>query len=139
MPRLGVPFVFVATALFAEPPPFGKLVKLEGHRVHLHCEGSGSPTVVLLHGTPRFSFHFSLVQPDVARFARVCVYDRAGEAWSDPVPGQPTTEIFVAELHRVVHRLSPRKPVVLAGHSVGGVLARAYQARHPERVAALAR
>ena len=75
--------------------------------------------------------------PEVARFARVCVYDRAGDAWSDPVPGQPTAEIFVAELHRVIHRVSPRKPVVLAGHSVGGVLARAYQARHPERVAAL--
>jgi pimeloyl-ACP methyl ester carboxylesterase len=113
------------------------MVDLGGHRVHLHCEGQGSPTVVLLHGTPRFSFHFALVQPKVAEFARVCVYDRAGDAWSDPVPGQPTAEIFIDELDRVIRHVSPRRPVVLAGHSIGAVLARAYYARHAGRVSAM--
>ncbi len=121
----------------AQPKPFGQLVKIGGHRLHLHCEGKGPVTVLLLHGTPRFSFHFSLVQPRVAKFARVCVYDRAGDAWSEPIPGQPTADIFVEELDRVVMNLSPRRAVVLAGHSVGGVLARAYYAQHPERVAAM--
>ena len=124
-------------AAAAEPQPFGEMVKLGGHRVHLHCEGTGSPTVVLIHGTPRFSFHFALVQPMVAGFARVCVYDRAGDAWSEPVPGQPTADIFVEELDRVIRHVSPARPVVLAGHSVGGVLARAYYAQHPGRVAAM--
>jgi pimeloyl-ACP methyl ester carboxylesterase len=113
------------------------MVNLGGHGVHLHCEGDGPATVLLLHGTPRFSFHFALIWPKVAEFARVCVYDRAGDAWSEPVPGQPTAEIFVEELDRVVRHISPQRPVVLAGHSVGGVLARAYYARYPARVAAM--
>ena len=71
----------------AQPKPLGRMVDLSGHRVHLHCEGRGPETVVMIHGTPRFSFHFALVQPKVAGFARVCVYDRAGDAWSEPVPG----------------------------------------------------
>lgn len=124
-------------ATLAAPPPFGKLVTLGGHRVHLYCEGQGPATVLLLHGTPRFSFHFALVWPKVAEFARVCVYDRAGDAWSEPASGQPTAAIFVDELDRVVNHLSPRRPVVLAGHSIGGVLARAYYARHPARVSAM--
>src|SRR5262245_35448529 len=123
--------------LAASVTPFGELVDLGDHRVHLHCEGKGSPAVVLIHGTPRFSFHFALVWPKVAEFARVCGYDRAGDAWSEPIEGQPTAEIFVDELDRVVRHVSPKEPVVLAGHSVGGVLARAYYARHPERVAAM--
>jgi pimeloyl-ACP methyl ester carboxylesterase len=126
----------VATAS-AQPLPFGRLVGVGGHRAHLHCEGKGPVTVLLLHGTPRFSFHFALVQPKVAEFARACVYDRAGDAWSDPVPGQPSARIVVEELDRVMRHLSPRGPVVLAGHSVGGVLARAYYAQHPERVSAM--
>ena len=133
------PLLFFAgvLGLGAQPKPYGEMVKLGGHAVHLHCEGSGDVTVLLLHGTPRFSFHFALLQPKVARFARVCVYDRAGDAWSAPIPGQPTVAIFVDELDRVIRHVSAVRPVVLAGHSVGGVLARAYFARHPERVAAM--
>ncbi len=122
----------------AQPKPFGRMVDLSGgHRVHLHCEGRGAETVIMIHGTPRFSFHFALVQPKVAELARVCVYDRAGDAWSEPVPGQPSARIFVEELDRLIRHLSPRRPVVLAGHSVGGVLARAYYAEHHERVLAM--
>ncbi len=130
----------LAAALAATvPAPHGQLTTVwQGHRVHLHCEGQGPATVLILHGTPRFSFHYALVQQAAARVARVCVYDRAGDAWSDPVPGQPTAEIFVRELDAVVRHLTPRgEPVVLVGHSVGGVLARAYYALHPERVRAM--
>jgi pimeloyl-ACP methyl ester carboxylesterase len=121
----------------AHPAPFGQLLELSGHRVHYHCEGRGSQTVVLLHGTPRFSFHFALIQPGIAKFARVCTYDRAGDAWSEAVPNQPQAQQLVDELDEVVTKLSPRKSVVLAGHSIGGVLARAYFAQHPDRVSAM--
>lgn len=121
----------------APPEPWGKLVRIGGHEVHLRCEGKGAVTVLLLHGTPRFSFHFASVMPQVARVARVCAYDRAGDAWSAPVPGQPTAAIFLEELDRVARYLSPARPVVLAGHSVGGVFARAYFAARPERVSAM--
>ncbi len=136
--RMGLPLFFAAVLGFgAQPKPYGEMVKLGGHEVHMHCEGSGDVTVLLLHGTPRFSFHFALLQPKVARFARVCVYDRAGDAWSGAIPGQPAAAIFFDELDRVIRHVSAVKPVVLAGHSVGGVLARAYFAQHPERVAAM--
>ena len=134
-----VAFLLAAVSLVcgAQPKPFGRMVELGGYRLHLHCSGRGAETVVMIHGTPRFSFHFALVQPKVAEFARVCVYDRAGDAWSEPAPGQPSASIFIDELDRVIRHLSPHRPVVLAGHSVGGVLARAYYAQHPERVSAM--
>ena len=66
----------------AYPMP-GQLIDVGGHRLHLHCTGSGSPTVVLEPGgaaSPRTSG--GLRRPSPAT-ARVCVYDRAGRGWSD--------------------------------------------------------
>src|SRR5437868_12652908 len=64
------------------PSPPGKLIDVGGHRLHINCTGSGNPTIVMEAGAGDFSFDWSLVQPEVARFARVCTYDRAGYAWS---------------------------------------------------------
>ncbi|HET8671981.1 MAG TPA: alpha/beta hydrolase, partial [Candidatus Saccharimonadales bacterium] len=64
--------------------PPGKLVDIGGYKLHLNCTGKDGPTVVLIAGARDFSFDWELVQPDIARFTKVCSYDRAGLAWSDP-------------------------------------------------------
>ena len=87
-------------------------------------------------GIPRFSFHYNLVQSDLAKTTRVCAYDKAGEAWTDPVP-EFTAEGLLAELDAVVRHVSRSKPVILVGHSFGGILARAYYGTHPDRVRGL--
>ena len=67
----------------AYPPP-GQLVDVGGHRLHLHCVGTGSPTVVIEAGLGDWSATWSdRVQPEAARTTRVCAYDRAGLGWSD--------------------------------------------------------
>src|SRR5262249_16385515 len=70
-------------------PPPGKLVDVGGWRLHLNCTGearASQPTVILEAGVGDFSVEWSLVQPGVAKFARVCSYDRAGDGWSDLGP-----------------------------------------------------
>jgi hypothetical protein len=55
-------------------PPPGRLMDIGGWRLHLHCTGearTSQPTVVLEAGVGDFSVEWSLVQPGVARFARV--------------------------------------------------------------------
>jgi hypothetical protein len=64
-------------------PPLGRLVDLGGRKLHLHCTGNGSPTVVIEAGASSFAIDFALVQSQVAHIARVCSYDRAGMGWSD--------------------------------------------------------
>src|SRR5262249_22804259 len=65
------------------PPPFappGKLVDIGGWRLHLSCTGevrASQPNIILEAGVGDFSVEWSLVQPGVARFTRVCSYDRA--------------------------------------------------------------
>ena len=120
----------------AVAPP-GRLVDVGGFRLHLHCTGSGEPTVVLIAGSGDFSFDWSLVQPGVSRFARVCSYDRAGLAWSDLGPTPRTMRQEAHELRTLLANAGVRPPYVLVGHSVGGLIARVYAAAYPREVAGL--
>lgn len=120
----------------AYTPP-GRLVDIGGYRLHLNCTGKNGPAVVLLAGGGDFSFDWGLVQPKVSRFARVCSYDRAGLAWSDPGPTPRTMLQDASELRALLRAAGVKPPYVLVGHSVGGLIARVYAGQYPREVAAL--
>lgn len=122
------------------PPPLGKLVDVGGYRVHLYCTGTGSPTVMIVGGG--FSFDWGLVQPQVAKFTRICTYDPSGTVWSDPFPLAlsqqfPTCSQRVEELHGLVRNASTEGPYVLVGFSIGGLYARFYAHNYPKEVAGM--
>ena len=75
----------------AETPPPGRLVDVGGHRLHIWCTGAGEPAVILETGLGGSTVGWGFVQPEVARFTRVCSYDRAGLGYSDPGPSPRTT------------------------------------------------
>ena len=118
-------------------PPPGRLVDIGGWRLHLYCTGDaspGQPTVVLEAGIGAFSVDWSLVQPLVARSARVCSYDRAGSGWSDLGPDPRTMRQIVWELHELLAKSGEQLPAVVVGHSYGGALVRLYAATYPADV-----
>jgi len=119
------------------PKPVGKLVDLGGHRLHMNCSGSGSPTVVVENGLGDFSFNWILVQEKVSRFARICTYDRAGYAWSDPGPKPRTFAQINLELHDALDKLGEKGPFVLVGHSYGGPVMINFAIRYPNDAAGL--
>lgn len=121
----------------APPHPPGKLIDLGGRKLHFQRAGSGSPTVVIENGNSAFSIDWALVQPEVAKFAQVCTYDRAGYAWSDPGPADGTVEQTADDLHLLLLKAGVKPPYVLVGASIGGFYVRAYQRRYPDEVVGL--
>src|SRR5687767_4572673 len=117
--------------------PPGRLVDVGGHRLHMLCTGAGAPPVLLESGIAASSVMWTAVQPQVATFTRVCAYDRAGFAWSDPPSCPRTFQRIVDELEIVLDDAGIREPTVLVGHSLGSLIVRAFAARHPERTAGL--
>ena len=113
----------------------GRLVDVGGYRLHLSCTGTGSPTVVLLNGLGETSPQWARVVPAVARTTRVCVYDRAGQGWSDDSPHRADSTHSASDLHRLLTAAGESGPYVLAGHSIGGVHALTYVAMYPHDVA----
>ncbi len=133
----GATYQWLATRneLAATPPP-GQLVDIGGYRVHLWCTGDGSPAVVLDTGLGGSSSDWGFVQPDVARFTRVCSYDRAGMGYSDAGPSPRTARRIASELAERA-RSGIGGPVGLVGASIAGVDVRVFASDHPERAAGL--
>jgi pimeloyl-ACP methyl ester carboxylesterase len=122
--------------LAATPPP-GHLVDIGGYRLHLWCTGDGAPAVILDAGLGGSSADWGFVQPDVARFTRVCSYDRAGMGYSDPGPSPRTARRIASELAELLVRGGIDRPVVLVGASIAGFAVRVFASDHPERAAGL--
>lgn len=116
----------------------GELVDVGGHRLHIECTGTGSPTVVLEAGLGEpAAMVAGWIAPAVAGTTRVCAYDRAGKGWSDPAPEGQDGLAVVADLHTLLERHGETGPFVLAGHSSGGVYVQAFAATYPDDVAGL--
>lgn len=117
--------------------PPGQLIDVGGHRLHVVCQGKGRPVVILESGIAASSISWAMVQPQIARFTRVCAYDRAGLGWSDRPSGPRSFDRIVNELCRVVAHVAPRERYVLVGHSFGCFVTLACAARRPADVAGL--
>ena len=134
----GATYQWLATRkeLAATPPP-GQLVDIGGYRLHLRCTGDGAPAVILDTGLGGSTPGWGFVQPEVARFTRVCSYDRAGMGYSDPGPSPRTARRIASELAELLARSGIAGPVVLVGASIAGFDVRVFASDHPERAAGL--
>ncbi len=109
-----------------------QMIDVGGYRLHINCAGNpidGSP------GGYDSSESWNKVQPEIAKFARVCVYDRAGLGKSErrPSPSYPSQEVG-KDLHTLLVNAHIAAPFVLVGHSFGGMNVRLYASQHPQEV-----
>src|SRR5215212_9430712 len=115
------------------------MVDVGGTSMHLHCTGEEgrAPTVVMDIGSGGIGMDWQRVQPGIAKFARVCTYDRAGTGWSDPGPQPRTSQQIVSELHTLLGNAGIEGPYVLVGHSFGGTNMQVYASQYPDEVAGM--
>jgi len=137
-------FVFVSEPLLAQQPKTTtqsstkiQYVDLGGYKLRLQVAGSGTPTVVLDCGFGDSLEVWNDVYPEVARFARVVAYDRAGLGKSEPGPEPRSFAQIATELHTLLHRANIAPPYVLVGHSMGGANIRAFASLFKEEVAGM--
>jgi pimeloyl-ACP methyl ester carboxylesterase len=119
-----------------QPAP-GTTYDVEGHRMHLWCQGQGGPTVVLFNGLGEISTSWAHITDQVRSTTRVCAYDRAGQAWSQDVPAPEDGIHAATDLHALLDAAHEAGPYILVGHSIGGPYAMTYAARYPEQIAGM--
>jgi pimeloyl-ACP methyl ester carboxylesterase len=163
--RIGGWIAFIGVALSAMPASagisqsaaptaasgdFAGLVEIgPGRKMYLQCQGSGSPTVILESGyrndaeiwSAQLEPAMSTVFPQVAKFTRVCAYDRPGTfldathfGRSTPVSMPRAARDLVSDLHTLLQTAHVPGPYVFAAHSFGGIFARLYASTYPNEV-----
>ncbi|WP_186779290.1 alpha/beta fold hydrolase [Streptomyces salinarius] len=120
-----------------------KRIRFDGRTVNVSCSGRAAhrhdPLVLLMPGGGEGLDDMAPLQKTLSETNRVCSYDRLGEGRSDkPAPGTlQTMDDTGALLTKVLDRLAGDRPVVLAGHSLGGCIAARYAPDHTDRVKGL--
>lgn len=142
VPALGWLIQLIGTGLdrWRYPAP-GRLVQVGGHKLHLYQTGADQaeemPMVVLEAGIGATSLSWRYVQTEIEPLVRVAAYDRAGLGWSTESTTPRHTRQVVHELLTLLDNAGIREPVVLVGHSFGGMTSLAAACLHPERFAGL--
>ncbi len=113
---------------------FEGMIDLGVYKMYLHCMGSGIPTVIMEAGYNDISETWSLVQPKVAAFSRVCAYDRIGLGKSDPSHESRDSYQIVRDLYVLLTKAGISGPYVLVGHSLGGMYMRLFADLYQEEV-----
>lgn len=127
--------IFEARDRRFNPMPGARVPIDRSTSLHIDCVGDGSPTVILESGLGDSYISWRKVQPMIAKFARVCSYDRAGIGYSDSSPGPRTSGQIAQELYALLQSAQVKPPYVLVGHSLGGFDVRILASQHPQDVA----
>lgn len=106
---------------------------------HLAVEvaGSGAPFLVCVAGVGGSLRAFDPLWPELCARGRTLRYSRSGRDGGSYVRGAKDLDGTVDELEAVLEAAGAPERLVLVGHSFGGLICRAFAARHPERVAGL--
>jgi pimeloyl-ACP methyl ester carboxylesterase len=137
-----------AVAHAMESGDFAGLVDIGGGRkMYLQCRGAGSPTVVFVSGLKASAEDWNTAEKqaptvfaEVAKFTRVCAYDRPGTpvgeklSRSDPVRQPTTAQDAVSDLHALLRAAKEPTRYVMVGHSYGGLVAKLYARFYPQDV-----
>ncbi|MER7498975.1 alpha/beta fold hydrolase [Nonomuraea pusilla] len=126
----------------ADAAPISGTEKIEvaGRSVNVSCSGDpekGRPVIVLMHGAGDGLDKLAAVQTTLSKQNRVCSYDRLGAGASDQPDGPQDFAGTGKILTGVLDRVAGDAPVVLAGHSLGGLIAARYAPDHQDRVKGL--
>ena len=119
-------------------PPNGRFVDVPGARLHVVEHGQG-PALLMVHGLSGQlgNFSYGMIEP-LARDFRVVAVDRPGSGYSVRTPGARADLAAQADvLAALIDKLGLECPLVV-GHSLGGAIALALAAGHPDRVGGLA-
>jgi haloalkane dehalogenase len=102
--------------------------------LHYVDEGTGPP-VLLVHGTPTWSFEWRHVIRGLAPSQRVLALDHLGFGLSTrPTDAAYTPEAHAARFREAVSRLLPDGPLTLVVHDFGGPIALDWALDHPDRL-----
>ena len=123
-----------------DAPAGTETITVGEYSVNVSCSGEQDgdrPVIILLHGMGDDLTAMADFQQTLSASNRVCSYDRLGAGASDRPDAPQDFSGAGRILTGVLDRVAGDAPVVLAGHSLGGLIAARYAPDHQDRVKGL--
>ena len=103
------------------------------HLIHYEVLGRGKP-LIFIHGwLGSWRYWWPSMQAMSSQY-RSFAFDLWGFGDSSKAPEQYTIDAYVEMLHQFIDTLGVAPPVVLIGHSLGGIVATRYTIKYPDSV-----
>lgn len=134
--------IYQAASLRADQqkyPPVGKMIEVNGHRMHMYGEGEGEITVVLGSGfgTPSPYVDFYPLYSKLSKHTRVVVYERPGYGWSETTKDNRDVDIITEEIHTLLEKTGEKPPYLLVGHSLASLESIRFAQMYEDEVAGI--
>lgn len=113
------------------------MVPVGRHRLEATVFGTGEPAVVVEPSLGGFAAAWREIAETIAEDTTVVTYNRAPYGASSPATDGRRPREIADDLDGVLKGLGVTGPLVLVGHSIGGIYLRAYAALHMNRVAGM--
>lgn len=107
------------------------------HRISVTVFGTGGPPVVIEPGFGGSAQSWRAIAETLAEQTTVVTYDRAPYGTSSRATDHRTSREIARDLHGVLDAVGIERPVVLVGHSAGGVYVRAFAGLYSDEVAGM--
>lgn len=127
-------FSFVGRQIDKDKEQF---VYVRGKKQFYLSKGAGKTVVIFITGLGPTMDDFQNVQNKISKTTQTICYDRAGIGKSESFNNERTLENISSELKEIVDAIGLDKPFLLVGHSRGGVIARYFTSKYPEKVSGL--
>lgn len=117
----------------------GKLVDVDGHKMHVYMKGEGKNTIVLLPGlgTTAPTLDFEPLVGELSEDNKVVIVEPFGYGWSDMTNKERTVENIVEEIRTALQKANIEGPFILMPHSVSGIYSMYYANKYPDEVKAV--
>ncbi|MFC6860371.1 alpha/beta fold hydrolase [Zunongwangia atlantica] len=120
----------------SKPVPPGKLVDINGTKLHIISEGYKNelPTLILEAGAGSNTDMAHWIAKGLKKNMRVIRYDREGKWFSESSKDINSPEFYAKQLHNLLEKSGEKPPYILAGHSMGGPYNLIFRDLYPNEV-----
>lgn len=114
-----------------------QFVVIKDKKQYYADKGEGNPTVVFVSGLGSTMDGFFEIQNKISKTTQTFCYDRAGIGKSESFNNDRSLENISNELNELLNKVGITEPFILVGHSRGGLIARFFVNKYPDKVCGL--
>lgn len=112
-------------------------IEINSQKVEILSKGTGKPAILILSGMGSPFYEWEEISSKLAETNQVIMYHRPGLGKSEYLHKKRSTENVTAEIPQILEKLNITEPIILAGHSYGGLCAQHFSKLYPERIQGL--